>query len=260
MSKHALLASIEPGIAVVTLQRPEAANSMSLQMLSELQEILEQLQANPSIRCVVVTGQGEKAFCAGADLKERANMDTVEVRRTVSIIRRVIDGFAALPMPVIAAVCGVALGGGTELALACDIRFAAKQAVFGLTETSLGIIPGAGGTQRLPRQIGKGRAKELIYTAKRITAQEAETLGLVEYVVDKEVLMDKVVEMARQITQNAPIAVTQAKKAIDNGTEVDLETGLMIEQLAYEITIPTSDRLEGLKAFKEKRTPQYKGK
>jgi methylglutaconyl-CoA hydratase len=259
MNKHALLASIEPGIAVVTFQRPEAANALSVQMLIELQEILEQLHANTSIRCVVVTGQGEKAFCAGADLKERANMETGEVRKTVALIRRVISGFAALPMPVIAAVNGVALGGGTELALACDIRFSAKQAVFGLTETSLGIIPGAGGTQRLPRQIGKGRAKELIYTAKRITAQEAETLGLVEHVVDKEVLMDKVVEMARQIAQNAPIAITQAKIAIDSGTAVDLETGLMIEQLAYEITIPTSDRLEGLQAFKEKRQPKFKG-
>ena len=164
-----------------------------------------------------------------------------------------------MPQPVIAAVNGYAFGGGTELALACDIRVAAENAKFGLTETSLGIIPGAGGTQRLPRLVGKGRAKELIFTARRIDASEAKEIGLAEYEVTSDSLLEKAYELAEQIVRNAPIALAQAKFAIDKGYEVDLQTGLSIEQNAYEITIPTRDRLEGLQAFKEKRAPQYKG-
>ena len=160
---------------------------------------------------------------------------------------------------MICALNGSAFGGGLELALACDIRVAADTAQLGLTETSLGIIPGAGGTQRLPRLIGKGKAKELIFTAKRITAKEAEQIGLVEYVVPREQLMEKAMEIAEQIVVNAPIAVMQAKIAINRGLDVDLATGLRIEQMAYDITIPTKDRLEGLQAFKEKRKPVYKG-
>lgn len=259
MNKQILFTKNEAGIAVITLNRPEAANAFSLQLLQELQETLNNLKFDPFVRCVVVTGNGEKAFCAGADLKERAGMDSVQVRMTISKIRSVINDLEALPMPVIAAVNGVAFGGGTELALACDIRVASELAQFGLTETALGIIPGGGGTQRLPRLIGKGRAKELIYTAKRISAHEAEKIGLVEYVVAPEMLMDKALEIASQIARNGPIAVAQAKLAIDKGYDVDLHTGLAIEQNAYEITIPTKDRLEGLRAFKEKRQPEFKG-
>lgn len=247
------------GIATITLNRPEAANALSLQMLDEMQHILTEIKYNPKIRCVIITGAGEKAFCAGADLKERAGMDPVAVRKTVSLIRGNINALEALPQPVIAAVNGVAFGGGTELALAADIRIASDKAKFGLTETALGIIPGAGGTQRLPRLIGKGRAKELIFTARRITASEAEAIGLVEYQTSPEKLLDKAFEIASQIVKNGPIALAQAKLAIDKGYDVDLTTGLAIEQNAYEVTIPTRDRMEGLQAFKEKRPPVFTG-
>ncbi len=259
VEKHALFTLNENGIATIELNRPNAANSLSVQMLNELQEIIENMKYNQSIRCVIITGAGEKAFCAGADLKERATMNPVEVKKTVSLIRKTINDIEEFPKPVISAVNGVALGGGTELSLACDIRIASENALLGLTETSLGIIPGAGGTQRLSRLIGKGRAKELIFTARRISAKEAEKIGLVEYVVENEKLLEKAEEMASLISKNGPIAVTQAKLAIDKGYEADLQTGLAMEQAAYAITIPTKDRLEGLQAFKEKRKPNYIG-
>lgn len=259
MEKQLLVSVCEQGIATLTLNRPKAANALSVQLLSELLEAMEQLRFDKKIRCVIVTGAGEKAFCAGADLKERSLMDDMKVRQTVSLIRKSIKELERLTQPVIAAVNGAAFGGGTELALACDIRIAANRAQFGLTETSLGIIPGAGGTQRLPRLIGKGRAKELIFTAKRIDAVEAEKIGLVEYVVNNEQLLDKAKELAQQIIRNSPIALAQAKIAINYGSEVDLTTGLAIEKNAYEITIPTNDRLEGLQAFKEKRRPVFTG-
>lgn len=259
MDKAVVVSTMENGIVLITLNRLEAANALSLQMLKELQEAIATCKFDHSVRCVVITGAGEKAFCAGADLKERSTMDMNQVRKTVSMIRGIMKDLEDLPQPVIAAVNGVAFGGGTELALACDIRIASEKAKFGLTETSLGIIPGAGGTQRLPRLIGKGRAKELIFTARRIEAEEAREIGLVEYVTPAESLISKALDLANQIARNAPIAVTQAKFAIEKGFEVDLNTGLAIEQNAYGITIPTKDRLEGLQSFKEKRPPVYKG-
>lgn len=252
-----MLSIHENEIATILLNRPEKANSLSVQMLTELQEIIQNIKYNRAIRCVIITGVGEKAFCAGADLKERATMNDQEVRKTVALIRKTINNIEELPKPVIAAINGVALGGGTELALACDIRIAGQSAMLGLTETSLGIIPGAGGTQRLTRLIGKGKAKELIYTAKKVSANEAKQIGLVEYV--EEDFLEKAHSLAQLICKNAPIAITQAKLAIDKGYEMDLQAGLAFEQAAYEITIPTKDRLEGLNAFKEKRPPNYIG-
>jgi len=259
MEKHILLSINEEGIATITLNRPEAANSFSLQLLYELHEAIYEVKFRSDVRCVIITGAGEKAFCAGADLKERAGMDLTQVKRTVSIIRGNIDDVETLPQPVIAAINGVAFGGGLELALSCDIRIAAEHCKLGLTETSLAIIPGAGGTQRLPRLIGKGKAKELIYTARRITATEALKIGLVEHVVPMESLYEKALVLAREIAKNGPIAIQQAKFAIDKGFETDLKTGLAIEQKSYDIVIPTRDRIEGLQAFKEKRNPIYKG-
>ncbi|MFB6367206.1 enoyl-CoA hydratase [Paenibacillus elgii] len=259
MEKAVGVTNIGNGIVLLTLNRPEAANALSIKMLEQLRAAAAACKFDRSVRCIVVTGAGEKVFCAGADLKERAGMDMSQVRRTVSLIRECIHELEALPQPVIAAVNGAAFGGGTELALACDIRIASETAAFALTETSLGIIPGAGGTQRLPRLIGKGRAKELIFTAKKIDAQEARDIGLVEYVTPPESLLDKALEIAGHIVRNAPVAVAQAKFAIDKGFDVELSTGLAIEQNAYEVTIPTKDRLEGLQAFKEKRPPIFKG-
>ncbi|KZE77697.1 enoyl-CoA hydratase [Paenibacillus elgii] len=259
MEKTVLSTSIGNGIVLITLNRPEAANALSIKMLEELRDAVVACKFDRSVRCIVVTGAGEKAFCAGADLKERAGMDMNQVRRTVALIRECINALEALPQPVIAAVNGAAFGGGAELVLACDLRIASETATFALTETSLGIIPGAGGTQRLPRLIGKGRAKELIFTARKIDAEEAGGMGLVEHVTPPESLLDKALEIAGRIARNAPVAVAQAKFAIDKGFDADLSTGLAIEHNAYEVTIPTKDRLEGLEAFKNKRSPIFKG-
>lgn len=259
MKKLVLVEKREDGIATILLNRPEAANAFSVQMLYDLHEALHDVKYDPNVRVVIITGSGEKVFCAGADLKERATMNPQQVKRTVSLIRSNVNDVEELPQPVICALNGSAFGGGLELALACDIRLAAHDARMGLTETSLAIIPGAGGTQRLPRIIGRGKAKELIYTARRIDAFEAERIGLVEHTVPKEELLDKALELASEIAKNGSIALQQAKYAIDKGSEVDLQTGLAIEQKAYEVIIPTKDRLEGLAAFKEKRAPNYIG-
>lgn len=247
-------------IGVITLNRPEAANAMSIQLLDELNAIAQSIQNDDTIRAVIITATGEKAFCAGADLKERRGMSNQEVVRTVKYIGETVSQIEKMPVPVIAALNGVAFGGGLELALACDIRIAANHVKLGLTETSLAIIPGAGGTQRLPRLIGLGQAKRLIYTASPIDAEEALNIGLVEDAVHKDELLPTAFNIARQIIRNGPIALKQAKLAINHGMEVPLHTGLEIEHLSYLQTIETEDRLEGLKAFAEKRQPEYKGK
>jgi enoyl-CoA hydratase/carnithine racemase len=246
-------------VALVTLNRPEAMNSCNRELLASLRATLDDLRFDPDVRVIVVTGAGEKAFCAGADLKERAGMTPLEVKRFIVTIRDTFSLLEAMGKPVIAAINGVALGGGTELALACDIRIAAETAMLGLTETGLGIIPGAGGTQRLPRLVGKGKAKELIFTARRIPASEALTIGMVEQVVPAAELLDASLQMAERIAENGPLAVEQAKYAINAGMETDLATGLVLESRCYDAIIPTQDRLEGLAAFREKRKPQYRG-
>ncbi|MFC5560318.1 enoyl-CoA hydratase [Ureibacillus thermophilus] len=251
---------IEKGIGLITLNRAEAANALSLQLLKELNEMLQSVGKNRAIRVVLIMGSGEKSFCAGADLKERKNMNEQEVRETVRLIGSTVNQVEALPQPVIAVINGVAFGGGLELALACDFRIAATNAKMGLTEVSLGIIPGAGGTQRLPRLIGIGKAKELIYTAKRISAAEALDINLINAMYEKEILLEKAVEFAREIAKNAPLSLIQAKIAINKGVEVDLTTGLKIEELAYNELLHTEDRMEGLIAFQEKRQPQYQGR
>lgn len=251
---------IEKGIGLITLNRPEAANALSIQLLTDLNECLDEVAKNREIRVVLITGSGDKAFCAGADLKERKNMNEQQVRETVRLIGSTVNRVEALPQPVIAVLNGVAFGGGLELALACDLRIASSEAKMGLTEVSLGIIPGAGGTQRLPRLIGLGKAKELIYTARRITASEALEINLINEVVEKEDLLKRATELAREIAKNAPLSLIQAKIAINKGIEVDLTTGLKIEELAYNELLYTEDRMEGLVAFQEKRQPQYVGR
>lgn len=248
------------GIGKITLFRPDAANALSLALLDELSKTLNKIKAEQNMRVIILTGAGEKAFCSGADLKERKEMNDQEVKIAVSAIGNVINQIEAFPQPVIAAINGVAFGGGLEMALACDLRIASNHIKLGLTETSLGIIPGAGGTQRLPRLIGIGKAKELIYTARKISAEEAYKLGIVEHIVSKEKLMEKAMQLAEEMAQNAPLALVQAKSAINTGLETDLITGLKIEQLAYHALISTEDRQEGLRAFQEKRRPVYHGK
>lgn len=246
-------------VVVLTLNRPDKMNALSFPTLLMLREAIESVRFDAEVRALVITGAGDKSFSAGADLKERATMTPVQVKEFIRTIRDTFTAIEDLGKPVIAAVNGVALGGGTELALACDIRLAADTATLGLTETGLGIIPGAGGTQRLPRLVGKGKAKELIFTARKVSAAEAKEIGLVEQVYPADRLMDEAVAMANQIAQNGPVAVEQAKYAINAGFETDLKTGLLFESRAYDVIIPTKDRLEGLAAFREKRKPVYVG-
>jgi len=259
MDAKALLVEAKDQVAVLTLNRPDTMNAFNFPLLLELKAAVEDLRFRPEIRVVIITGAGSKAFCAGADLKERATMAPLEVKRFIYTIRNLFTAIEALNKPVIAAINGIALGGGTELALACDMRLAADTASMGLTETRLAIIPGAGGTQRLPRLIGRGKAKELIFTGKRVPASEALALGLVNRVCSPEDLLDACRALADEICETGPIAIEQAKYAINHGLETDLHTGLAIESNAYWVTIPTKDRLEGLAAFREKRKPVYRG-
>lgn len=234
-------------------------NSLTMALLEELLHLQGRAAADRDLRVVVVTGEGEKAFSAGADLKERARMDEGAVAGFHRAIRAAFDGFEALPQPVIAAVNGVALGGGLELALACDLRIAAEAAELGLPEVGLGIIPGAGGTQRLPRAIGAARAKELILTARRVSAAEAQAIGLVGRVVPAAGLADAALELAVRVARNAPVSLRQAKRAIDRGLALPLPEALDLESAMYQACIPTADRREALLAFAEKRPPVFKG-
>jgi len=260
MSDNVLRVEFKNQIAVFTLNRPEIMNSFNFALLLALRAAVDEVRFNPEVRVVIITGAGEKAFCAGADLKERITLSPAEVKQFIYTIRTLFTNIELLNKPVIAAVNGVALGGGTELALACDMRIASNTATMGLTETRLAIIPGAGGTQRLPRLIGMGKAKELILTGRRVDAQEALTVGLVNKICEPARLMETAWEMAGMIRECGPIAVEQAKYAINAGMQTDIHTGMAIESNAYWITIPSEDRLEGLAAFRDKRKPVYKGK
>ncbi|MCD6291981.1 MAG: enoyl-CoA hydratase/isomerase family protein [Deltaproteobacteria bacterium] len=254
-----LLTENRDGVLIVTLNRPESMNSLSRELLADLNKLVSEISVDRSVRVVVITGAGEKSFCSGADLRERATMTPIEVKQYIQMIRNTFTMVENLPQPVIAAINGYAFGGGTELALASDIRIAAPNAVMGLTETSLGIIPGAGGTQRLVRLVGKGKAKEMIFTAHRAKAEEALALGMVNKIAPEGGLIDAALEMAARIKKNAPVALEMAKYAINYGSEVDLGSGLAIESNCYAVTIPTKDRIEGLTAFREKRAPVYTG-
>lgn len=258
-----LLKEERDGILILTLNRPESMNCFSFALLNELNAAVKEANFDPDLRVIIITGAagGKKAaFCTGADLVERRTMSPDDVKRFIHTISSTFSDVQNVKVPVIAAMNGFAFGGGLEFALACDIRVASSNAVMGLTETSLAIIPGAGGTQRLPRIVGMAKAKELIYTAKRITADEALACGLISQVVDPDALMDICIEIAKKIAENGPIAVQQAKFAINKGVECSLDVGLGIEARAYAITIPTEDRIEGLNAFREKRKPEYKGR
>jgi enoyl-CoA hydratase/carnithine racemase len=259
MEENILLKEEKDGVIQLTLNRPGVMNSLSFDLLRALQQEVEAIRFMPDVRVVIITGAGEKAFCSGADLKERATMSPAQVKEYILTIRNLFTAIEYLNKPVIAAVNGIALGGGTELALASDIRIVSKTALMGLTETRLAIIPGAGGTQRLPRLVGKGKAKELIFTGRRVGADEALSIGLANQICEPDQLLAEAGKMAAMILETGPIAIEQAKYAINYGLETDLSTGLAIESNAYWVCIPTQDRLEGLAAFREKRKPVYKG-
>ncbi|MFD1204771.1 enoyl-CoA hydratase-related protein [Sporosarcina contaminans] len=247
-------------IARVTLNRPEAMNAFNYDMLSELGQVVESIRINPDIRVVLFTGSGERAFSVGADLKERKTLTDQQVKRNIYKIGEVFTAIEQLPQPTIALLNGYAFGGGMELALSCDFRFAVDTAIMGLTETGLAIIPGAGGTQRLPRLIGEAKALELILTARKLNAAEALQYGILTQTASAAEMDDVIGQFTDTLLSNGPIALQQAKFAIKHGMNTDLQTGLAIERKAYEITIPTEDRIEALTAFAEKRKPKFTGK
>lgn len=236
---------------------------MSKKLLGELENFIATTKSDRNVRCVILRSVVPGVFCAGADLKERAVMKLEEVAPFVSRTRKIFDDLAKLPVPVIAAIDGAALGGGLEMALACDFRFASSTTKMGLVETKLGIIPGAGGTQRLPRLIGIAKAKELIYTGMILDGNQAFAIGLVNQSVaqneSRDAAYKHALQFAEQIVRNGPVAVKMAKLSIDGGIEIDLQSALKLEETCYSVVVPTKDRIEGLLAFKEKRQPNYTG-
>ena len=248
-----------PHVLVVRLNRPQVLNALNTQMGRDVLELWTRLTAEPGdARCVILTGTGERAFCAGGDLKERDGMTQAQWQAQHELFERGFMALMELPLPVIAAVNGHAFGGGLELALCCDFIYAAKSARFALSEVRLGIMPGGGGTQNLPRAVGERRAKELILTARAFTAEEGAQYGLVNKVCEN-VLADALAT-ADAIAENAPLSVRQAKKSIHYGMQTDLLTGYRFEIEAYNRLVDTDDRREGVKAFNEKRKPVFKGK
>ncbi|MGD8350855.1 MAG: enoyl-CoA hydratase-related protein [Gammaproteobacteria bacterium] len=244
----------------ITLNRPEFANAFNTQMATELMHCFESLAMEPGdIRCIVITGAGERAFCAGADLKQRDGMSDADWFAQHRVYERMIRAVIDCPLPVIAAVNGAAYGGGCELAAAVDFVYASESARFANTETSLGIIPGAGGTQTLARAVGERRAKELILSARSFDADEARQWGLVNEVFAPAALLEAALRTAERIAANAPLAVRQAKLAIHRGLQMSLADGLALEIEAYNRTVPTADRREGVGAFNQKRPPEFKG-
>jgi enoyl-CoA hydratase/carnithine racemase len=250
---------VDSHLAILSLNRPEKLNAISKKLLSEFHRDLKSVETNPSIRCLIITGTGEKSFCVGADLEERRGMSEQEVLHFLDNFRDTLDLLESLPCPTLAAINGFAFGGGLEIALACDIRLMKESSQIGLTETKLGIIPGAGGTQRLTRLIGKSKAMSLIFRGKKINSTEALKLGVVEEVYSDLTYWDDVKKFAEEILTSAPIAVRLSKLAIRTGLEKAIEEGLDIEREYYKQTLQTKDRLEALRAFHEKRTPKFIG-
>ncbi|WHY71477.1 enoyl-CoA hydratase/isomerase family protein [Fictibacillus enclensis] len=248
------------GITILTLNRPESMNALNTKMAIELIEALHELKYEESLSVLVLTGEGTKSFCAGADLKERNGMSHKDWKRQHDYFEEVTTSIRSFPFPVIAAVNGYALGGGLEIALSCDLRTVAAHMQAGLPEAKLGLIPGIGGTQMLSRLLPIGLAKEVLYTGRKITAQEALQWGMVNGVYPAESLMEETLKLAESIASNAPLSLKALKKAINHGSETDLATGLALELEAYYKCADSEDRLEGIRAFNEKREPVWQGK
>jgi len=260
---YATLAQDEPAEHVlrVRLHRPEFSNAMNTQMGLDLIEFWDRVNAAPGRhRCIILTGSGDRAFCAGGDLKERHGMTDEAWQAQHLIFERAVRALMACPIPVIGAVNGAAYGGGCELALCCDFAYAAETARFALTEVTLGIMPGAGGTQNLPRAVGERRAKEIILTGLPFSAHEALEWGMLNRVCAPGELQDQALATARRIAANAPVATRQIKHSVHFGLQMDLHTGTMFEIEAYNRLVPTEDRREGVAAFNEKRQPVFKGR
>jgi enoyl-CoA hydratase/carnithine racemase len=247
------------GVEIWTIDGAARRNAISRAMLAELNALLARAAADRSVRCVVLTGAGDKAFCAGADLKERAHMSEADVHAFHDGLRSALRGIERAPQVFVAAVNGAALGGGLELALACDLRIASDAAQMGLPEVGLGIIPGGGGTQRLPRLVGVARAKDLVLTARRVGAAEALGMGLVARVAPAQRLLEEALAYAEEVARNAPVSLRQAKRAIDEGLHLPLDEALALEIELYQPCLGTRDRVEALRAFAERRAPVFTG-
>lgn len=259
MTYETLLIEQRHHVVYVTLNRPATLNALNTALRLDLKHFFSAIQSDRDLRLVVITGAG-RAFCAGADIKEWKEPSSMVEDRQERLRVNFWEAMSRCEQPIIAAVNGYALGGGCELAMCCDLRIASDQAHLGLTEVSLGIIPGGGGTQRLPRLIGRGKALELILTGKYIDAHEALRLGLVEQVVPHDRLLEAVEALAQTIVSRAPLAVKYAKEAIIRGSELSLSEGLKVEAELYALLRTTEDRMEGAKAFAEKRPPQFRGR
>lgn len=258
MEYQKLIIEKQNRIAVVKINHPEALNALNTAILLELGQVFDELAADVEVDVVILTGVG-RSFVAGADIAEMSAKNAAEGKSFGRLGATVFRKIELMEKPVIAAVNGFALGGGCELAMACDIRIASSKAKFGQPEVGLGITPGFSGTQRLPRLVGLGKAKELIYTAAVINAEEAYHIGLVNAVVEPEKLMDKVLEMATAIATKAQLAVCYSKEAINRGIETDIETGIDIETSLFGMCFATRDQKEGMEAFLQKRKPEFKG-
>ena len=252
--------SQDGGVTTVRLNRPKQLNALNQQVFRELDQVLDQLAKDPAVRVLVITGAGDRAFAAGADIREFESMGPMEALEFSRNTQRVLRKLETLPKPTIAAVNGFALGGGCELMMACDIVYAADSARVGQPEITLGIIPGAGGTQRLARLVGKQKAKELALTGEMLSAAEARELHLISKVVPAAELMTEVQKLCEKLLSKGAIALRMAKEAIEFGSDADLAAGMEIEAKSWSVCFTTEDRAEGVKAFLEKRKPNFKGR
>lgn len=251
---------IDEHVLSVTLNRPDVANALNTQMGHDLLDLFSGLYVNQNdVRCVILTGHGDRVFCAGGDLKERNGMSDAAWQQQHALFEQMMMAMTDCPVPMIGAINGAAYAGGLEMALGCDFVYASERAKFALTEVTLGIMPGAMGTQNLPRAVGVRRAKEIILTGTPFTAQQAFEWGMINRLCAPDNLWSEALETARRIASNAPISVRQAKKSINVATQVDLKIGYGFEIEAYNRMVTTQDRVEGIKAFNEKRKPVYKG-
>jgi len=260
MEKQFVKYVIEEGIAIVTIDNPASLNALNALTLTQLDQVFDQLAGNSEVKGVIITGGGEKSFVAGADINEFLQVNGNMAAGFMARGQRIFDKIEGFDRPVIAAVNGFALGGGNELAMCCDIRIAAENALFGQPEVNLGIIPGYGGTQRLPRVIGPGKAKEIIFADERISAQEALRIGLVQRVVPKGQTVEEAKKLMKKIMSKGPVAIKMAKKAINEGLGMSLRGGLDLEGQCEAVCFGSQDKEEGAKAFLEKRPAQFKGK
>jgi len=260
MAYQTLLYEKKDGIAKVTLNRPDKLNALNSTVYQELYSAFESIENDPEVRVVVLTGSGEKAFAAGSDVAEMQNMSTLDIQKFMATIRKASDFIYNLTKPTIAAIHGYALGGGCELSMCCDLRICSEKARFGQPEIGLGLIPGASGTQRLPRLIGAAKAKEMIYLGEMIDAATALNLGLVNKVVPPEKLMEEAMAWAAKLASKSGPVLAMAKSAINNGLDTDIDTGLEIEAKCDALCFATYDRKEGMDAFLEKRKAVFKNR